>query len=150
MKVICRTTKQDENGDYRVRDAYFPDLPESFEEYVKRRYGSWSKYEKYKDELRAREATEWLACYQTDKKKNVARTADYEVYGAFSLICKVRPLTHLECEELLAAYKKALDHQDDMRIELNLVKAMLAKVTGGELRHMVNLYNKLSVDKGKV
>ena len=149
MKTIVRTTKQDDSGDYRVRDAYFPALPESFEEYVKRRYGSWSKYEKYKDELRAREATEWLACYQTNKKRNVSRTADYEVYGAFSLICKVRPLTHLECEELLAAYKKALDHQDDIRVEFNVVKAQLSKVVKGDLRYTIERYNKLSIDKGK-
>lgn len=147
MQAIVRATNSG-GEEWRAKDAYFPALPESFDEYVVRRYGSWSKYNKYKDELRARLAFEWLVCWQVDKKKDKARESNYQVYGCYALIAKVRPLLAYECEELLAAYKKALDVQDDLRVELKLVKAMLSKVSGGDHKHLVNLYNKLSIDKG--
>ena len=104
-------------GAWRVKNAYFPELPESYEECIKRKYGSWSAYRRKKKELIAAQATRDLFEYEYIQAAEKRRSPCYEIYNAFKLICDARSLNGLECQQLLDAFRSALDWQDKLRIE---------------------------------
>lgn len=110
-------TTIDKGGAYRVKNVFFPELPESYEECIKRKYGSWSNYRKKKKELLASQATKALFEFEYTRLQEEKRIPDYEAYNAFKLILDVHPLNGFECKQLLDAYRRALDWQDKLRIE---------------------------------